>query len=248
MNFTCDNIAILGIAVIFYALFILFYADSMHADIAIMIYVLPVIAASIMSYSLSKRYKKIPHFRLGYLFLSVSMGAYAIADILWIILGNLGLEQYPSLTDIFYASYFIFAILHPLAILKFFEVTPKLSHFILFGIIIIGSITTYCIFSHEAAGQDSFYVGLFFVSLTSTLFGVSVVTILSLRGRQIFKVWVIIGIAFLINSITDIHYYISENYKDWSVGDWENIAWFVAQILIVYALLEHRQKYRVLQN
>jgi len=248
MSYTFDNIAVLSIAVLLYGLIILFYAESVPEDVLTMIFLMPLFAATIMSFSLSQHYRKIVAFQRAYILLGLSTLFYAIAEILWVLLGHLGLVQYPSSVDIFYTGYFIFAILHPIAILKFFDIRPKRQHLLLFFGIVALALFLYFSYSYEKIYEESYYYGIFFVTLTSIQFGVSVLAILSLQGRQIFKVWVLIGVAFAINSITDIHYYISENYKDWSVGDWENIAWFVAQIMIVYVLLEHRKKYKALQS
>lgn len=248
MKKSFDTISLFVLAIVFFSIIVIFYHDTIPEAVYSMIYIFPIVAASLMSFILAKKYQRIPNFCVGHIFLGISMLAYVFAEITWIIIVGVEESPYPSIVDIFYIIYAIFAILHPIAILKFFGIKPKKSHYLLFVAIIAVSLLLYCWFSTGAENEESYLFGFVFVGLSSILLGSTVLTILSIRGRQIFRVWIIIGVAFLVNSITDIPYYIMENFGNWDIGYWGNITWFISQILLVYALLEHRNKYRVLQE
>lgn len=247
MKVSWDIVPLFILAVVFFSILVIYY-NTLPEEIFSMIYVFPITAASLMSFSLARKYKKISNFCVGHIFLGISMMAYVLAEILWVVWFGFDEGPYPSIIDIFYLIYAIFAILHPIAILKFFEIRPKRVHYVMFGGIVVTAVSAYCYFSYGVEDLSSFYMGFVFVTLSSILLGSTMLTILSTRGRQIFRVWIIIGISFLINCLTDLHYYTMENFKDWDIGYLGNITWFVSQILLVYALIEHRNKYRVLQN
>lgn len=248
MKIKWDVVCLCVASVAFFSVIVTQFSETIPEEVYSMIYIFPLLGVAIISFTLSKKYRKIKEFCLGHSVLGAAMVFYIIAEVCWIVLGWYDYTQYPSVYDIFFALFSIFAIIHPLVIMRFFQIKPKRNHMILLVGIITSVLILYVAVVGEIKDPQSYYTGLAFMGLSSTLLAVSIVTILSLRGRQIFRVWILIGIAFLINCIADFHYYIMENFKDWTIGDWENIGWFIANIILLYAVIEHKNKYRVLQE
>lgn len=240
-----ETMAVFALFVIFFSLIVLFYSEETPEDVFGIIYMTPIIVISIMSFSLARVYRKIPAFFYGYLLLGLSFASHVAAEVSWLLMDYLNLENYQSYPDIFYVAFSLFLLLHPWVIMKHFKIKPKrISYVLLITCIIVGNLV-YVGLSWDHMDADSFLYGLAFVTMTNTVLGSVVVAIITLKGTKIFKVWILICIALVINTISDIYYYASENFSDWSQGDWVNITWFITYILLIYALIEHRYKYSV---
>lgn len=240
-----ETIAIFTLFVVFFAVIVLFYSEQTPAPVYSLIYMTPLIVIAVMSYSLAKVYRKVPSFYYAYLLLFIAFTAHVIAEIIWLIMDVANLDGYQSYPDIFYGLYGIFLILHPWVIMKHFMIQPKrISYLFLIGCVIIGNLL-YTYLSWDNLDSDSFLFGLAFVTLTNLLLGSTIVAIITLRGTKIFTIWILFCIAFVINATADIYYYASENFSDWTPGDLVNIAWFVAYIILIFTLIEHRYKYSV---
>lgn len=240
-----ETIAIFVIFVTLFSLIVLFYSEKTTEDVFGIIYMTPIIVISIMSFSLAKVYRKITAFFYGFLLLGLSFASHVAAEIIWLLMDHLNLEGYQSYPDIFYVAFNLFLLLHPWVIMKHFKIKPKIISYVLLVICIIVGNSIYIVISWDYMYVDSFLYGLAFVTITNTVLGSAVVAIITLKGTKIFKVWIIICIALIINTISDIYYYASENFSDWTQGDWVNITWFITYVLLIFALIEHRYKYSI---
>lgn len=248
MNYNYENIIIFALIIIIFSIIITVYGDSLDEDVYAMMFTLPVGVTVIMAFSLSKKYKTVPKFCLSHFVLGISMTFWALAELSWILFAHWNLDQYPSLVDGFYSVYFLFAILHPISILRFFEVKVKKVHYL----IVIGTIASvigaYVLFTPPLDGIITWIVGIHFIGMSSTLLGVTIVTTILLRKHKVFEFWILLAIAFTINCLGDLYYYSSENWSDWKISDPVNIIWFTSVVIIVYALLQHRRMYHALSS
>jgi len=236
--------AILSIFVTFFSLIVLFYSNNIHEDIYAMIYISPIVITIILSFSLSRRYKKCRFFSYGHLVLGLAQLFLLFGEITWLLMSYLGLNHYESYPDIFYYLYNLMLLTHPYVIMKFFKVKPSQIAWLLFVLCILVGDSIYIILSHGHTDTDSFIFGLIFVTLTNAIIGSTILATLTLKGTKIFRVWILIGVSLTINAIGDIYYYASENFSDWKPSDPVNIIWFVGYIILVYALIEHIPIYR----
>lgn len=241
--FYTENIAIFGIFAIFFSIIVLFYSEDIPEDVYGMIYMTPIIVTIIMSFSLSRRYRKIASFCYGHLILGLAFASHAGAEITWLLMDYWNLPQYESYPDIFYLFYGIFLIAHPWVIMRHFKIKPKLFAWLMFAVCVTVGDLIYVAISADYIEAESFLYGLAFVTLTNVLLGSVIVAILTLRGTKIFGVWILFGISFFMNAVADIYYYASENFSDWQQGDLVNIVWFVGYLMLIIGLLEHRYKY-----
>ncbi len=243
--FIKENIIIFTLLVVFFSIIVLIYGDVIHEDVYAIIYTTPIIIIAIMSLSLSKKYRKIAHFCYGHMILGFAFIFQILAEFTWRLMGYNNLQQYESYPDIFYLCYGILLILHPWVIMRHFKVKPTKIAWLIFLLCVVTGIGIYNIISIDYLDSPSFLFGLGFVILTSVLLGSVIIAILTLRETKIFRIWILLGIAFFINATADIYYYASENFSDWQQNDLVNIVWFIGYIIIIYALIEHRHKYSI---
>lgn len=246
--FDKENIAIFVLFVTLFSIIVLVYGDDTNEDVFALIYTTPIIVIAIMSLSLSKKYRKIAHFCYGHLVLGLAFVSEIFAELTWRLMDYMNMPQYESYPDIFYVIYGLFLIAHPWIIMRHFKVKPSKMAWLLFALCMVVGVGLYYFISFDYLDSDSFMFGLGFIILTNTLLGSVIVAMLTLRGTEIFKVWVLLGIAFFINAAADIYYYASENFSDWQQSDFVNIVWFTGYIIIIYALLEHRYKYSLVKH
>jgi len=249
MNFRNETILILFIVTSFFTISVLFYADDIPPDIYFMLYVMPIIVITVLSYSLAKKYNEIKNICLGYTALFFSMLFLIGAEISWIVMPYLGLQQYVGIPDVFYSISTIILIFHPLMILHHYLKHRIETKYIIFfiGIVSVG-ILIYIIGSIDTIKfPEQFYTGLWFSILVSVLLASTIITMFNLKfGKfrlKIFSVWIIMAIAISMNAIGDLWYYIGENYNEWHQGDLENIVWYIGYVLIIYALLVQKSKW-----
>jgi len=250
-----NNILVLSILAIFFAVTVLFYADSIHDDVYGMIYMSPIVLCTILSLSLFRQYKKTRNFSLGFLFVGIANLSLLTAEFLWLLMPYLGMGQYESYPDIFYMGYAVSSLIFPWFILKHYKIHfPRMSftikkhrvclistqHLVILLITITG-ISLYTILSYDVLDSSSFVLGMAFASLSSMLVGMSIITMIALKNTTIFTVWIIITFSFFISGITDIWYYANENTTEWNANDWTNIVWFVSYLILIFAL--HKQSY-----
>jgi hypothetical protein len=238
-----QNIFIFSLFVIFFSIIVLFYSEETPEDVYGLIYMTPIIIIVILAISLNRLYRKTPDFNYGYLVLAVAFISHIMAEITWLLMDYLHFEHYQSYPDIFYFIYGIALLIHPWIIMQRFKIKPTKIAWVIFLLCMVAGNGIYCILSIDHYHEESFWFGLLFTILVTSLLGSTVIAIISLKDTKIFKIWILIGIAFLINAIGDIYYYASENFSDWTQGDLVNIAWFTSYIILIYALLKQHHEY-----
>ena len=66
MKISWDVVVIFVVAITFFSIIVIFYHDVLPEEVYSMIYIFPILAASLMSFTLAKRYNKIPDFCIGH--------------------------------------------------------------------------------------------------------------------------------------------------------------------------------------
>ncbi len=188
--------------------------------------------------------KKSKKFTISYIFLAVSISSYTIAEILWGYFESVGYETYPSVAEIFYVLYFVGAILFCVKI--FWNNNCLMPKYIpLAGIgSAVACMVVYLLLSLYHVESEVFWVSTGMMILSSTLVGAGVTTTLFLlKSKDLKKIWIVIGMAFIANSIADIFYYTGENAGHYQYTDPVNIVWFSTILLLFWGLYNHRYLY-----
>jgi len=239
-----DHFIILIVFAFIFGIVTCVYSASIHADVYGMIYTAPIIICFLMSMSLSIHYKKSINYARGFLFFGLANLVLLMAELLWLIMPYLEISQYASYPDIFYMMYNVLVLIFPLFILRHYKIHfYTVQYFIVFSSVMLGVII-YLVLSNDV-NDFSFWLGLMFALVTSTMIGIIIMTMLALRNTNVFRVWIIITCAFFINTISDIWYYSTENTTNWHQSDWTNVLWFVSYLFIIFALYTQKSSYVV---
>jgi hypothetical protein len=203
------------------------------------------ITTSLMIVLVLHYWNKSKEFATAYIFLTLSLASYTIAELLWGYFDSIGSETYPSLADLFYGLYFVNAILFCITFI--WNKRCCMPFYIKITGIVIGTITfsLYLGLSANYLDYDTFVTGTIMMALSSILMGVAVTAaLIILKNPKLRIVWIMYGIAFVGNSIADIFYYSTENMGVYQYTDWTNIMWFGTILLIFYGGFIHNYLYR----
>ena len=236
---------------VFFSLMYIFGTFTFNEDIVIFVQ-MSIVGALIITTSLIvvlffhlKRIKADRDDSKSYLFLSISMASYAVAEILWGYFDVLGYETYPSIADISYSIYYLTGILF---CVSFFW---KRQSFILFKTKVIGVLSSvlffsvYIFLSLENVDMKVFLVGSTEMMLSSILAGSAIITIICISCTPKLRlVWVFFSIGYISNSIADIFYYSGQNRNYFEYTDWVNIVWFISILIFFYGAFIHNYLYR----
>jgi len=179
----------------------------------------------------------------AYFSLALGFTAYVIAEILYYTLELVWeIEPYPSIADIFFFLLYPFLLGHLLINVKFFNSEyTKLQKIWIPGIPIF-ILTLYVIMSLSVPDAElnfDFYYGLIFVG------GASVVISFTILGALIFKegvwgtVWLLLVFGLMLSTAGDVWYYNLEIYGYYYDAHPVTVLWFIANLIIVYALYKH---------
>jgi len=196
-----------------------------------------------LSINLTLHYKKSSkRFFKSYLFLTIGLATYTVAEIIWAVLDLIGQSPYPSPADPFYIIYFVFSIMFCVQMFwcrkNIITIYVKLAA-VITSILFFG---TYLIVTMENMNSDTFIIDTFFMALSSALIGTAVlVTITVWKAPKLKKVWIVLGIALTLNAIADLFYYVDTGAFLYS--DISNIIWFGTTLMLFYGLYLHRFLY-----
>lgn len=200
-----------------------------------------------LSISLSLYFrKKYIQYTIKYIFLTVALTSYGIAEILWGYFEYINYTQYPSIADLFYVLYYLFLILFCVSILyKQYSLIPTRIKVIGFGTGLLYmytyTLSAINLFNSDIFLYDTFLYSIPFMVLGSIVISCSIVTTLFVTNLNHFKnIWRILVFAFMINGVADIFYYSSENISNFEYTDLTNILWIVMLLLMIYGLNKNR--------
>jgi len=238
-------------AVLFY-IFLGYVLVSISYDEIFLIQAVPIYLISILAItavgSLSLVYyfknNKANRLKTFYVFISLSIMSYVLAEISWALLESLHINPYMNIPDIFYALYFIFGIRACISLFwcriqlipKYYKAIP--------AIITLLGLLAYTILSIDQYGTLTFWFGFMMMLFSASLLGCSALATLTVRkAPKLGLIGSLFGIAFLANSLGDIFYYAAENTGSYAITDWYSIVWAGTPLILIYAMIRHRFLY-----
>ena len=179
----------------------------------------------------------------AYFSLALGFTAYVIAEILYYTFELVfGIEPYPSIADIFFFLLYPFLLGHLLINVKFFNSEYTRFQKIWIPGIPILILILYVIMSLSVPDAElnfDFYYGLIFVG------GASAVISFTILGALIFKegvwgtVWLLLVFGLMLSTVADVWYYNLEIFGYYYDAHPVTVFWFIANLIIVYALYKH---------
>jgi hypothetical protein len=152
-------------------------------------------------------------------------------------------DPYPSIADVFFISFYLFAAYHLLKNIKYFKKDlgwgPKIGVLAVSLVMIFG----FGLFTIETLESDPD------VYLMSMAYVVSsaVVLALGLLGAAVFKnsvlgvAWLLLAAGIVGYSVGDIWYYYLEEIEEYTLTDPVNTLWIITYSLMIYALIQHKK-------
>lgn len=198
----------------------------------------------IFAYVISKLYWPGKIFGRAYFALGMAFGMWLTAEILWQIYENvLFIEPYPSFADIFYFSFYPFALYHMITNIRGFEVkiTKKTKTWmIIIPIIIISAYSYLAITENEGVSFD-YYYSLIFVSIASVSIPFAILGAQSFRHSALAVVWSLLAVGIFFHIFADIWYYYLEIFDQYADTHIVNALWQTGWMIIIYALYKHQK-------
>ncbi len=155
------------------------------------------------------------------------------------------IEPYPSIADIFFFIQYPLLLVHLILNIKFF--TSKINKltkiwFIVMPIVIlIGYSTLYIMEDEEGILGFDFYYGVIFVYFSSLTLSFAVIGAIIFKEGVIGKVWVLLAVGILFNTIGDTWYYNLELFEAYDLLHPVNMFWYAGYWLVMYALIKHKK-------
>jgi len=202
--------------------------------------------ASIIGFIIAFRYKGSKVFQKAYLALSVGLFAIFLGEITYFAYDLFipDIEPYPSIADIFFFAQYPLILTHLIINIRFFS--PKLNKIskiwmIVFPISILASYAMLSGFGLDDFEPNfDFYYGAIFVYASSLTLSVAIVGAIIFKEGVICKVWLLLVIGILCNTIGDTWYYNLEVFDQYDLGHPVNLFWYAGYWIVIYALIKHR--------
>ena len=210
-------------------------------------FVLSVVITSIVAFSsfkVSKRYWGTKVFGRAYLSLGLGFLCYAIAEVMYYTFElYLGIDPYPSVADIFFFALYPFALGHIILNLKFFNTKISKLPKIWMPIIPISFFLIYTILSFQEIDEPNFdyYFGTAFVVGASITLSFAILGASTFRQGLLGTAWLLLVIGILLDAIGDVWYYSLEIFGAYYDAHPVTVVWYIANIMIVYALYKHKE-------
>ena len=175
------------------------------------------------------------------IFLSISIGGYLAAEILWFAGEYLGWQIYGGIPDIFYGIQIIGEILFCIIIIKHFEIKFTKERILILGSFCLIIILCYAGLSSNFIWMDNFNLGLFFITAGAITICLSLIVRLGVKSKINVRFWNIMCLAFIAQWISNFWYYVSENISEFSYSKWYNIGWLIYIVLMIYGIKYARE-------
>lgn len=220
------------------------------------------LVAAVFAFNVARRYKGSKIFGRAYLALGIAYSAYFMGWFMWYV-SQIWLKienPYPSYPDLFYFTFFPFAIYHLRTNIHYFK--RKLSKeqiFILFSIptavfliyLFLGLVpldTSKGIFNlqvlpmpeYDQEFYNQFAGGLFYMFVSTFIISYAIIGVQIFRKTVLGSAWGLLMVSFLMNATADIPYYFIELVAGFERANPTTAMWFGSMLIACYALYKHK--------
>lgn len=244
-----DYRALIGIAVLVISFHIFInYAISLDdADnVASIFSLMNPLIVTVIGFSVVAKYRKTAVFGKSYLaltigYLGIFLGetTYTIYDIVY------NIDPYPSIADVFFFIQYPLLLTHLILNIKFF--TPKFSTraklwVAVMPILVLIAYSTLSITEADIGILDfDFYYGTIFVYFSALTLSFAVIGAIIFKEGVMGKVWMLLVIGILFNTLGDTWYYNLELLDGYDLVHPVNMFWYAGYWLVTYALIKHKR-------
>ena len=199
---------------------------------------------TLVSFVVYKNYSGTKVFGRSYFSLGLAFLMIVLAEVTYIVYDLILQEDpYPSIADVFFFSYYLFAIAHLYINIKFFRAEINTGSKIWLAVSSILIIGIYSIFSFDLLGGFNFdyYYGNIFVAGSAVTFAFSILGLRSFRGGHLENAWFVLVSGFVLLTVADISYYYLELFEGYDFLHPVNLLWYSGYMVVIYALYLHRK-------
>jgi len=183
-------------------------------------------------------------FRTSYIALGISFLMLFFGDITYIYYDvALGVDPYPSVADVFYLGFPLFAVIHLTLNIKNFSQGFSQKTKVSTTLLGVGLVLVYLIVAQTILQETNFdfYFGLLYVITSGIMLSLAVCGIMVFRKSNLAMVWMLIATGIAIYSITDLWYYLTELSDGFSITHPTNTLWILSSMVIIYGLVLHHK-------
>ena len=201
--------------------------------------------ASIMSFTVAKRYSGSLVFGRAYAILGISLFMMFLGETTWYTyVFGFGIEEpYPSLADVFFFAFYPLAMIHIILNVNFFKTkisTPNKIWIVILPIAIIVTYTQISLSSEIELNFDFFY-GMSFVIVSSVLLTLSLLGSIVFRGGTLGSAWILLLIGVSLTTFGDVWFFYLELLGGYYSGHPVELLWYSSYWTMTYALYKHKK-------
>ena len=238
-------ILIFGLAIIFQTF--VFFApegDTKEYIIAFVSVVNPLVA-SIVSFTVAKRYLGSKIFGKAYAILGIALLMMFLGESTWYVyVFGYGVEApYPSIADIFFFAFYPLSMVHIILNVRFFNTKISTSNKSWITIIPVAIVLIYLTISLSAEPEldFDFYFGLSFVIISAVLLSLALLGSIVFRGGTLGSAWILLLIGILLTTCGDVWFFYLELLEGYFSGHPVELLWYASYWTMTYALYKHKK-------
>lgn len=198
----------------------------------------------IVAISVGKKFWYHDIFRTSYIALGISFFMLFIGYVTYIYYGFvLGIDPYPSMADVFYLGFPLFAVIHLSLNIKNFNQGFSKNTKIWIGLLGVGFVLAYAVIFYMISQEVNFdfYLGLLYVIASAIMLCLAVCGVMVFRHSNLAMVWMLIATGIIIYTISDSWYYLLESFGEFSADHPTNTLWLLSFMTITYGLILHHR-------
>lgn len=236
---------ILGLALIFQVFVYAAPEGNNKEYIIASISIINPLIASIVSFTVAKRYSGSLVFGRAYAILGISLFMMFLGESTWYTyVFGFGIEEpYPSIADVFFFAFYPLAMVHIILNVNFFKTKISAPNKIWVTIIPIVIIVIYSQLSLSSGVEFDFdfFYGMAFVTVSSVLLTLALLGSIVFRGGTLGNAWILLLIGILLTTVGDVWFFYLELLDGYFSGHPVELLWYSSYWTMTYALYKHRK-------
>jgi len=232
---------IISLAIIYQA-YILTYEETSYLQLPGLSYTIGAIVCGIMAIIVAGKFSHHEVFRKSYISLGIGFLLLALGQIIYLYYFHvLEIDAYPSMADVFFLSFSLFAGTHLIININYFKNKISNKTKVILPIIGISIMLTYSILSFNQIREINldFFIGLLYAIEYAVLLPLVILGMIVSRKTILGATWLLLVIGMFFLGIADVWYTFVEFFEEFDFRHPTNTLWLFSYMVITFALIEH---------
>ena len=199
--------------------------------------------AMVIAFYVAKKYWGSKVFGKAYLALALGLMMNFFGETVYGIYDALGYDTSFGPMDILFYSFYPLVLAHLVLNIRFFK--PKISYFTKSWVVAIPIIiiSVYSVLSFEKQGEAnfSFYTGLIYVVLSSTILSGTLLGARVFKQGVLGKAWLVLLIGIILQTTGDVWYGYLDTFDQYTLTHPMNLCYYASYMVITYSLYKHQK-------